>query len=388
MGVREILTEWCAFRVECVRRGIYFELERKGEKLHLLRGLEKILLDIDKAIETIRQTDEEREVVPNLMIEFGIDKIQADYVAEIKLRHLNKEYILNRTGEIENLINEMKEMEDTLANPLKVRRLIIKDLRRVMDKYGAPRKTDIMLPSLNDDNVIIDEVPDYPVHLFFTKEGYFKKITPASLRMSSEHKLKEGDSIDSHIETTNRAEIIFFTDKCQAYKTTAAEFSDSKASVIGDFVPSKLAMDEGERTVSMIVFEKYEGSLVIFFENGKCAKVDFSTFETKTKRKKLMNAMSDKSPLVAMFYETEPQEYAVKSSALKMLIVNSAMVPIKQTKSTQGVAVMTLRRNAIVEEVVPLELVSVENPHRYRSKNLPAAGSAIAAEDISEQLEL
>ncbi len=388
MGVYELLDEWIAFRKECVRRRIYCEMNKKKDKLHLLKGLQKILLDIDKAIKIVRETDEEAEVVPNLMIGFGIDEIQAEYVAEIKLRHLNREYILNRTSEIEKLKKEIAEMEDILNSPKKVRDIIISELKEVKAKYGMPRKSLIYYPS---DEIEIEEekeeVPDYPVTLFFTKEGYFKKITPNSLRLSGEHKLKEGDTITQTVETTNGAELLFFTNKCQVYKSRANDFSDTKASVIGDFVSAKLSMDDGEVPIFMAVTKDYSGNMLFLFKNGKGAKVSLSAYQTKTNRKKLINAYSDKSEISNIFQLTQEQELAIFTSAGRMLCLNTAMINAKTTKDSQGVGVITLKKNQSIERVENFNETKYTNPSRYKTKSLPATGAILKTEDIGEQIE-
>ena len=387
MGVYEILEEWTAFRKECVRRRIYCEMNKKKDKLHLLKGLQKILLDIDKAIEIVRETDEETQVVPNLMIGFGIDEKQAEYVAEIKLRHLNREYILNRTSEIEKLKQEIAEMEETLNSPKKIRDIIISELKEVKAKYGMPRKSLIYYPA---DEIEYEEekeeIPDYPVTLFYTKEGYFKKITPASLRFSGEHKLKDGDEIVKTVETTNSAEILFFTNKCQVYKSRANDFSDTKTSVMGDYVAAKLSMEDGEVPVFMAVTKDYSGNMLFLFENGKGAKVSLSSYQTKTNRKKLINAYSDKSPVVSIFQLEEEKLLAIFTSASKMLCLNTAMVNAKTTKDSQGVGIITLKKNQRIERVEYFDETKYTNPSRYKTKSLPAAGATLKTEDVGEQI--
>lgn len=388
MGVKEILNEWSAFRIECIRRRTTFDMKKKKEKLHLLKGLSKILLDIDKAIKIVRETEEEAEVIPNLMIGFGIDKIQADYVAEIKLRHLNREYILKRTEEIEHLKDEIAEMEEILASPRRIKNIIIDELKDVIKKYSKPRKTLILYV---EETVVLDEeedVPDYPVNVFLTEHGYFKKVTPQSLRMSGEHKLKEDDKISYHIETTNNTDILFFTDKCQVYKSRVSDFEDTKVSLLGDYIPVSLSFDEDEKIKAMVLTKDYKGYVLFTFLNGKVAKVPLNAYETKTKRKKLTGAYSDKSPLVQMFCDTEEREYLITSSAQRKLLFNSAVINLKTTKNTQGVSVMTLKKNNIIESVVPYQEGMLTNPHRYRTKNIPAAGTTVKADDIGEQLTL
>ena len=388
LGVRQIINEWVAFRHECVRRRIFFDLKGKKDKLHLLKGLQKILLDIDKAITIIRETESESEVVPNLMIGFGIDQIQAEYVAEIKLRHLNREYILKRTADISDLKKEIAEMEIILNDPKKINNLIIDDLKDVIKKYDQPRRSEIIYVSEAASVEVEEEIPDYPVNLFFTKEGYFKKITPQSLRMSGDHKLKEGDEIIFSTESHNTVELLFFSNKCQVYKTRACDFDDTKTSVMGDYIPSKLGFDDGESAIFMAVLEKYTGFMVFFFENGKAAKVPLSSYETKTRRKKLIGAYSDKSPLVACYNIEEDKEFLLSSSGGRYLLVHTGAVPSKSARDTQGVAVMTLKKNAVVSGAKPFEEGMIENAHRFRTRNLPAAGAIPKDGDLFEQISL
>ena len=388
LGVRQIINEWVAFRHECVRRRIYFDLKGKKDKLHLLKGLQKILLDIDKAIKIIRETESESEVVPNLMIGFGIDQIQAEYVAEIKLRHLNREYILKRTADISDLKKEIAEMEIILNDPKKINNLIIDDLKEVIKKYDQPRRSEIIYVSETAEVAEEEEIPDYPVNLFFTREGYFKKITPQSLRMSGEHKLKEGDEIIFSTESHNAVELLFFSNKCQVYKSRACDFEDTKTSVMGDYIPSKLGFDEGESAIFMAVVEKYTGFMVFFFENGKAAKVPLSSYETKTRRKKLIGAYSDKSPLVSCYNIEEDKEFLLSSSGGRLLLVHTGAVPSKAARDTQGVAVMTLKKNAVVSGAKPFSDGMLENAHRFRTRNLPAAGAIPKEGDLFEQISL
>lgn len=388
LGVRQLLIEWIAFRRECVRRRIYFDLKGKKDKLHLLKGLKKILLDIDKAIRIIRETESESEVVPNLMIGFGIDQIQAEFVAEIKLRHLNREYILKRTEDIETLKKEIAEMEDILSDPKKVNNIIIDELKEVSQKYNQPRRSEILYISESTEEEPENEIPDYPVTIFFTREGYFKKITPLSLRMSGEHKLKEGDEIVLTKESHNNVELLFFTDRCQVYKSRASDFDDTKTSVMGDYIPTKLGFDDGENAIFMAVLENYNGSMLFFFENGKAAKVPLSSYETKTNRKRLISAYSDKSPLVSCFLAEEDGEYLLASSGGRLLLVHSGAIPSKATRDTQGVAVMTLKKNAVVSSVQPFADGILENVHRFRTRNLPAAGAIPKDGDLFEQTHL
>ncbi len=386
LGVRQLINEWIAFRHECVRRRIYFDLKGKKDKLHLLKGLQKILLDIDKAIKIIRETESETEVVPNLMIGFGIDQIQAEYVAEIKLRHLNREYILKRTADINDLKRDIAEMEIILNDPKKINNIIIDELKEVSKKYDQPRRSEIIYVNEVAEVAVEEEIPDYPVTLFFTKEGYFKKITPQSLRMSGEHKLKEGDEIIYTKETKNSVELLFFSNKCQVYKSRACDFDDTKTSVMGDYIPSKLGFDEGESAIFMVVLEKYEGFMVFFFENGKAAKVPLSSYETKTRRKKLIGAYSDKSPLAACFVTEEDKEFLLSSSGGRLLLVHSGAIPSKATRDTQGVAVMTLKKNAVVSGAKVFKDGMLENAHRFRTRNLPAAGAIPKDGDLFEQI--
>ena len=387
MGVKEILTEWIAFRTECVNRRVFFDLSKAKDKLHLLLGLKKILLDIDKAIKIIRNTEEEAEVVPNLMIGFGIDQIQAEYVAEIKLRHLNKQYILKRLEDVDQLKKDIEDMEDILSSKSRVKKIIVDELTKVSEKYGKDRRTEIIYDDIEEVEEV-EEVPDYPVHLFFTRDGYFKKITPLSLRMGGEQKLKEGDELVSTVETTNKAELLFFTDKCQVYKSKASEFEDSKASVLGDFVPSKLGFEADEKPVCMIVTTDYSGFMMFFFENGKAAKVNMQGYDTKTNRKKLIKAYSDKAPLVSAFYLKEDAEYVLTSTAGRVLLVNTGAISIKTTKDTAGVNVMTLKKYHKVQSVRPYVEGEFAKPYRYRTKTLPAAGATLSADDTAEQLSL
>ncbi len=386
MGVYELLNEWTAFRTECVKRRVFFELKKKQEKLHLLKGLAKILLDIDKAVRIVRETEEEAEVVPNLMIGFGIDETQAEFVAEIKLRHLNREYILNRTKEIESLKKEVADMEDILSNPKRVRDIIINELSEVGRKYGKPRKTLISYAEETAEEEEAEDIPDYPVNLFFTKEGYFKKITPLSLRMSGEQKLKEGDAVILQLESTNTAELLFFSDRCQVYKARACDFEDTKASVLGDYIPAKLGMDEGENAICMIVTKDYKGHLLFAYENGKMSKVPLSAYQTKTRRKKLISAYSDKSSVAAILPGEEDREYMLTSSSGRVLLVHSGVLLEKPTKDNQGVAVMSLKKGQRVVSAAAFEEGMLGNAHRFRTKTLPSAGSVPKDSDLADQL--
>ena len=385
MGVGEILEEWTAFRRECVRRRTYFTVSNLKDKLHLLRGLEAILLDIDKAIRIVRETEEEQMVVPNLMIGFGIDEIQAEFVAEIKLRNLNREYIVKKTDEIADLQEQIFDLEDVLNSKRRIDKIIISELENIIKKHAKPRKTEI---EYNATEYVEEpeQVPDYPVNLFFTKDGYFKKITPQSLRMSSEQKLKTDDEIIAHIETTNATDLIFFTDKFQAYKAKASDFEDHKASVFGEYIPAKLSMDADEKAIFMVVTSDYQGHIMFFFENGKSAKVPLSAYVTKSNRKKLTGAYSDKSPLVAIFDSKEDREYLLKSTAGRYLIVHSGAVALKTSRSTQGVATMTLKKNQLLESVSVYKEGRFSSPNRYKTKNIPATGSTLASADAGEQI--
>ena len=387
MGVKEIISEWVAFREECVKRRIYFSLSKAQEKLHRLQGLEKILLDIDKAIKIVRETEQESQVVPNLMIGFGIDEVQAEYVAEIKLRHLNREYILKRTAEIEQLLKDIEDMESVLKSRTKLLKIIIRELEEVSKKYGAERKTEIISDTSANDTDIEVEVDNSPVTLFFTKEGYFKKITPQSLRMSGEQKLKEGDKIVQQIESNNAAELLFFSDKCQVYKTRTAEFDDSKASILGDFVPSKLDFEQGENAIYMTETKDYKGFMIFVFQNGRISKVPLSSYETKTNRKKLIKAYCEKYPLHTVLHIKEETELLLKSTNGRMLIVNTASIPAKTTKDNGGIGVMTQKKGQQILEV-SLYDGSLNGDHRYRTRNLPAAGSKKPAGEDAEQVTL
>ena len=386
MGVREILREWTAFRTECVRRRTWFDLQGKRKRLHLLQGLAAILLDIDKAIHIIRSTEQEQEVVPNLMIGFGIDEPQAEYVAEIKLRHLNREYLLKRTGEINQLEADIADLEDVLAKPARVRRIIIAELNEAAKKYGKPRRSLILydLPQ-EEEAEEAEAVPDYPVTVFFTREGYLKKIQPQSLRTAGAHKLKEGDEIIRQIETRNNLDALFFTDQHQVYKVRLAELEDGKVAQMGIFVPGRLGMDEGETILDMVLTADYSGHMLFFFANGKCAKIPLSAYATKQNRRKLLRAYSDKAPLALIHYLPEETELAIRTSAGRMLLVGTAQIPEKTTRDSQGVAVVTLKKNQNITSAVPAESLALANPHRYRVRSLPAAGALLRPEDEGEQ---
>lgn len=386
LGVRELLGEWIEFRSGCVRRRTAFDLKRATDRLHLLRGLDKILLDIDKAISIIRNTEEESEVVPNLMIGFRIDKIQAEYVAEIKLRHLNKEYILKRLQDIDRLEEAIKDLNDILENPKRIKQIIIYELKEVVKKYAKPRKTEIIYSVELEEETVEPDIPEYPVTVFFTKGGYFKKITPLSLRMSSTQKLKDGDEIAQTVETANSAELLFFTNKCQVYKSRACDFDDTKASVLGDYVAAKLEMEEGELPVYMAVTSDYSGYMMFFFENGKAAKVSLDAYRTVTKRKKLIKAFSDKSPVAAVMQLAADEEIVVISSAGRHLLLNTAVILPKTTKDTIGVGVMTLKKGQRLMNARKYREGEFAKAYRYRAKNLPAAGALLSSEDEAEQM--
>lgn len=389
LGVKEILNEWIAFRVECVRRRTYFDLNKKKDKLHLLKGLEKILLDIDKAIKIVRETEEEAEVVPNLMVGFGIDKIQAEFVAEIKLRHLNKEYILKRTNDIKQLKLDIKELQAILDSKARVKTIIVNELKDVAEKYGKERKCPLLYIDEVEDMVDeVEEIPDYAVNLFFTHDGYFKKITPLSLRMGGEHKLKESDYIIETIESTNNTELLFFTNKCQVYKARVSDFSDTKASVFGDFVAAKLGMEEGEVAIYMINTKDYKGYVLFAFENGKVAKVELSAYQTVANRKKLIKAYSDKANLAGIAYCEKDSEFVLTSSNGRMLLLHSGSLAVKSTKATQGVAVMRQKKGQRLMSIVPYTEGRFSKPSRYRTKNLPAIGALPSEEDEAEQLSI
>ena len=381
MGVRELLEEWCAWRTESVKRRIYFILKKRQDKLHLLKGLKRILLDIDEAIRIIRETEKEADVVPNLMIGFGIDQIQAEYVAEIKLRNINREYILKRVEETASLESEIEDLEDTLARPSRIRRILITELEEVRKKYAVPRRTGIVYDCFDEQEAEEEPVDDYPVTIFLSQHGYFKKITPQSLRMSGEQKFKEDDALRESAEATNAAELMFFTDKAQVYKTRASDFADGKASQLGDYLPARLGMDEGESVVGMVLPGDYSGYMVFFFENGKAAKVELSAYKTTSNRRRLTGAYSDKSPLRALLHLKEDREIAVYSTEPRVLIVSTALLGVKSTRTTQGVALLTLKKKYTLDCVRLLEETGITNPARYRGRSIPAAGALLKAED-------
>ena len=386
MGVKEILEEWTAWRTECVRRRIYFQIGKKSDRLHLLQGLAKILLDIDKAVSIIRNTELESEVVPNLMIGFGIDEIQANYVAEIKLRNINREYILKQTRAIEDLEEEIADLEATLKSTRRLQKVIIDELQQVVKKYGQPRKTEIIYAAAEEavEDEAEEEVPETPVHLVVSKQGYLKKISPQSMRMSGEQKFKEGDSLSFTVETTSRAELLVFTDQFQCYKTRLSEFDDSKASVLGEYLPAKLSMDPGENVVQVVLAGDYSGFVLFFFENGKAAKVPLSAYETKTNRRKLTGAYSDKSPLKTILALKEDTQVAVYSTDGRAMVFSTALLAPKTTRATQGVNVLTLRKKAALEAAGLLEGSNITNEARYRAKAIPAAGAVLKPEEAPQ----
>ena len=388
MGVGEILQEWTAWRIDCVKRRIFFQVQKKEDRLHLLKGLERILLDIDKAVSIIRNTELDSEVVPNLMIGFGIDEVQANFVAEIKLRNINKEYILKQTKAISELEKEIEKLRDTLNSQRKLQNVIIQELEQVADKYGQPRKTEILYDVQEAaPEQAQEEIPDYPVTVFLSREGYLKKITAQSLRLSGEQKFKEGDGLWFSAETTNRDEILVFTDRFQCYKAKLSDFDDGKASLLGDYLPQKLGLDSGETIRSVVLTGAYRGFVLFFFENGKVAKVPLSAYETKTNRKKLTGAYSDKSPLVKVLSFETDTELVLYSGDGRAAVISTAMLLPKTTRNTQGVAVMTLRKKAVLIDAVPLKDSGIENVSRYRSKTIPSAGAILKDEDSREKQE-
>ena len=385
MGVGEILDEWTAWRTDCVKRRIFFQVQKKEDRLHLLKGLERILLDIDKAISIIRETELESEVVPNLMIGFGIDEIQANYVAEIKLRNINKEYILKQTRAIDDLEGEIADLRDTLNSPRKLKNVIIKELQAVADKFGQPRRTEILYDAQEAAPEEEDDVPDYGVTVFVSKEGYLKKMTAQSLRMSGEQKFKEGDSLSFSQETTNRAEFLVFTDRYQCYKSRLSDFDDGKASQLGDYLPQKLGFEAGENLAALVFCGDYKGFVLFFFENGKAAKVPLSAYETKTNRKKLTGAYSDRSPLIKVVALDTDEQMAVYSTDGRAAIFSTAQLLPKTTRNTQGVAVMTLKKKATLRDAVLLSQSGIVNESRYRTKTIPSAGALLKEEDSAEK---
>ena len=385
MGVRELLDEWCAWRTECVRRRVYFVMSKKKDKLHLLKGLKRILLDIDKAIRIIRETEAEADVVPNLMIGFGIDQVQAEYVAEIKLRNINKEYILKRVEETSALQDEIEDLEDILARPARVKKIIVAELEDVRKKYAEPRRTGIVYGHEVEEYTEETTVDDYAVSVFLSRGGYFKKITPASLRMNAEQKYKEGDALAQSFETSNAAEVMFFTDRCQVYKSRLSDFDDTKASALGDYLPAKLGMDEGESVVYMVLPGDYRGWMLFFFENGKAAKVELSAYRTTSNRRKLTGAYSDKSPLRTALCLREDCELAAYSTEPRVLVFSTALLGSKTTRATQGVAVLTLKKKFTLDYACPAEATGIANLARYRARSLPAVGALLKAEDSDEK---
>ncbi len=389
LGVRALLEEWTAFRLECVRRRVAFDLDKAKERLHLLKALQKILLDIDKAVRIVRETEEEAEVVPNLMIGFGIDQTQAEYVAEIRLRHLNREYILKRLADVEELEKTVADLTDTLASRSRLRRIIVDELNETARKYGQPRRTELLYAADIAETVEeTQEIADYPCTFFFTAEGYFKKITPQSLRMSGEQKLKDGDHITQTVEGSNTRELLFFSDRGNVYKSRASDFADTKASVLGEYIPAKLGFEEGERAVYMTVLSTYTGYMLFAFENGKAAKVDMAAYATKTNRRKLVGAYSDKEPLAAILYLPEDGEYMFTATSGRRLLVHTGAISPKTSRTTIGVQVMTVKGRHRLAAVEPFAEGMAATPNRYRTKTLPAAGAMPAAEDFGEQLTL
>ena len=389
MGVGEILTEWTAWRTDCVKRRVYYILSKKKEKLHLLQGLKRILLDIDKAIRIIRETEEESEVIPNLMIGFGIDQVQAEYVAEIKLRNINKEYILKRVQETAALADEIDDLEDTLAKPGRIRRIIIDELTEVRKKYAVPRRTEIVYSHELPEEPAEDAPEDYPVHLFLSREGYFKKITPQSLRMSGDQKYKEGDGPSQYFEATNNTELMFFTDRQQVYKTRASEFGETKASLLGDYLPAKLGLDAGENVIFLCLPRDYSGSLLFAFENGRVARVSLSAYATTSNRRKLTGAYCEKFPLVQILPLAEDRELALLTNEPRALLVHTALLAPKTTRGTQGVQVMNIKPKYHLERLANVADTGITNQARYRTRTIPAAGALLRPEDSEEkQLEL
>lgn len=385
LGVREILEEWSSWRIECIKRRVFFDVKRKKAKLHLLQGLKKILLDIDRAIKIIRDTDEDAEVVPNLMIGFGIDELQAEFVAEIKLRNINKAHILKRTQETDALAQEIADLEDILAHTSRIKDIIIAELKAIRDKYKAPRRSTIVFDHEVEAYNEADSIEDYPVTVFLSNDGYFKKITPLSLRMSGEQKVKDEDRITESAETNNKAEVIFITDHAQAYKCRLHEFDDCKSSLLGDYLPQKLQMADGERVIKMILPGDYAGHLIYIFENGKCAKIPVKSFDTKSNRRRLTGVYSDKSPIVSILHLAQEGEIAIYSSAGRLLILSTAALNEKATRSTQGVSVMTVKKAHRIERAIMLSEAGAINEARYRTRTLPAAGAIIREEDAPDK---
>ena len=385
MGVGEILEEWTAWRVECVKRRLYYQLTKKRDKLHLLLGLQKILLDIDKAIRIIRETEREDDVIPNLMIGFGIDQVQAEYIAEIKLRNINREYILKRTNETAELEKDIAELEETLKSNRKIKSIIVKELESVAKKYGRDRRTAVIYDDELEFEEEIEQTPDYPVTVFITRDGYLKKITPQSLRMSGEQKLKEGDQMDLIVEATNRSEILVFSDRCQVYKASLSEFDDGKASVLGDYLPTKLGFDEGESVRKVCFPGDYSGFVLFAFENGKVAKVALGAYDTKSNRRRLTGAYTDKAPLRSILCLPEDTDVTLYSTDGRALVVNTALLAMKTTRTTIGVAALTLRKKALLDRMLQLKDTSISNVSRYRSRSLPASGAILKEADSEEQ---
>ena len=382
LGVRALIDEWIAFRAECLKRRTFFSLGKARERLHLLLGLKKILLDIDKAVSIVRETEREEEVVPNLMIGFGVDEIQAEYIANIRLRYLNQEYILNRLSDIDALEKEIADLEGILKNKNRIYQLIKNDLKRVKKQYPAPRRTELVYEDQLEEIDETDHIEDYAVTYFLSRGGYFKKITPQSLRMNSAQKYKDGDALNAQIEAGNKAELIFFTSAQNAYKARGYDFEDAKASLMGDYLPAKLEMEADETVVAMAVTGDYSGDMVFFFENGKAARVPLAAYKTVTNRRRLVNAFSNKSPLVAAFQLPAESDFVLISSNQKALIISSALIPQKATKSTLGVTVMTQKGKNRLERVTPLEGAGILHVSYYRTKNIPAVGHLLRQQDL------
>ena len=381
LGVKDIIAEWSKFRMECVKRGLEYDIQEKSDKLHLLQGLKKILLDIDKAIAIIRTTEAEAEVIPNLMQGFDIDKVQAEYVAEIKLRNLKKEYILKRTAEIERLIEDIEEMKRILGSDKEVKKVIIGQLNEIAKKYGEDRKTDL----IDDSEIKIadesEQIEDYRVNMFFTRENYLKKVTLVSLRAASDHKLKEGDEIICEQEASNKDDVLLFSDRGDVYKYRIYEIADCKASSYGEYLPNLLGMEPGEKIVHMAVTSKYDGYMIFAFENGKVAKVEMGGYATKTNRRKLTGAYNTKSPLAGIFHIAEDGEIALMSKGGRALIVNTALIAAKAKRDTQGIQVYLSKRDKFIDKAVPAGKCSFENPAEYKSGRIPSSGQKLKDSD-------
>lgn len=389
LGVKEIIAEWTKFRMGCLKNSLKYDIDKKSEKLHLLTGLKKILLDIDKAISIIRHTEREEDVVPNLMQGFELDQIQAEYVADIKLRNLNREYILNRTAEIEKLLEDIAGLQKILGSDREIKKLIIKQLEAIAKKYGKERKTELISGGETEEYREDDHIENYPLTLFVTREGYIKKVSALSLRSTTaEHKLKEGDEIFQTIESTNVSELLFFTDKSTVYKMKTYDLPDAKVSAMGEYLPGLLGLEPDERVIYTVVTSDYAGMMLFAFENGKMAKVELSNYMTKTNRKKLIGAYSDKSPVCTIMKLDADRTLAAFADNNKVLVLESGNIPLKSTKSTQGVQVMKLtRKGAKMVRVVPAEESGLSDIKHYQTKNIPAAGCFLRKDD-SPQLTL